>query len=105
MPALRPVTPNAVYNASPVPEKVCSGPPGLAQITSPRIQSENTSLQHELQELEKGEMEEKFDSKEQKELMNKRAETAEKEQITDSIDVKSTSAGTSKCCHRCCVCY
>ena len=95
MPVLRPVTPNAIYGGMNVSDKLSSSPPSLGDITSPRGQSSNTSLQHELKHLEKGEMEEKLDSKEQKEMMNKR-ETAEKEQNTDSIHVKNTSTGTSK---------
>lgn len=55
-----------------------------------------SSLRNELGEFEKAELEEKMDSKEAKENKNREKGTAEKEQITDSIDVKESSTATSE---------
>ncbi len=93
MPQLRPVGMNIIYDGH-TPTKTGSSPPSF--ITSPTqlAQANLSSLRSELKDLEKGVIEGQLDSKEHKEIKNKAAETAEKEQLTDRIDVKETSTGT-----------
>ncbi|ELU13632.1 hypothetical protein CAPTEDRAFT_158214, partial [Capitella teleta] len=59
------------------------------------MQGNMSSLKNELGDFEKAELEEKMDSKEVKETINKEEkETAEKEQNTEFVDVKERSTAT-----------
>ena len=106
LPSLKSVSPNQVYGSgdTPTPSGDPMGP-SLTIVSPIRAgQEHSSSLRNELRDFEKAELEEKMDTKEAKENRNKNKgrETAEKEQITDSIDVKESGTGTSEYRYGCC---
>ena len=93
LPNLKAVTPTSGGNMYGIetPGKTGTSPPSFSSVTSPsgRSQDSNTSLKNELKDVE-------GITKQQKNTANRRAETAEKEQSTDPVEMRERNVGTSK---------